>query len=70
MSAMHDALRNMWRSDGPSARNFKSRPGRSSISWISLSGRERSSLLRNLPSVGRWSPNVSNALHGHAGSAW
>ena len=41
-----------------------------SISWISLSARERSSSLQNLPSVGRWSQNLCNVRHGHAGSAW
>jgi len=25
---------------------------------------------RNLPSVGRWSPNLSNVLHGRGASAW
>ena len=38
--------------------------------WNSLSARERSSSPRNLPSVGRWNPNLSNVLHGHAVSAW
>ena len=35
-----------------------------------LEREERSLSLQNLPSVGRWSPNLSNVLHGRAASAW
>jgi len=46
-------------------------PAMTLVQFLEFLEREGAEFITSeLASVGRWSPNLFNALHGHAGSAW